>query len=123
MKAELNGFFRRLKKVIRGKKSAEAGIAVMTSLADVATANNTVSILIVGNVAKELSQEYDVDKKRTASLLDILPVYFRDSCHTVPRFCLPVQCSRILTARSGNFALLVSVYCGSICPNFYIHGR
>ena len=67
----------KVKKVIRGKKSAEAGIAVMTSLADVATANNTVSILIVGNVAKELSQEYDVDKKRTASLLDIFACVFQ----------------------------------------------
>lgn len=67
----------KVKKVIRGKKSAESGIAVMTSLADVATANNTVSILIVGNVAKELSQEYDVDKKRTASLLDIFACVFQ----------------------------------------------
>ena len=36
-----------------------------------ATANNTVSILINGSVAKEISEEYGVDPKRSASLLDI----------------------------------------------------
>ena len=61
----------KVRKLIKGRKSAEAGIAVMASLADVATANNTVSILICGKVAKELSKTYGVDPRRTASLLDI----------------------------------------------------
>ncbi len=67
----------KVKKIIKGKKSAEAGIAAMVSLADVATANNTVSILVTGNVAKELSEEYGVEPKRTASLLDIFACVFQ----------------------------------------------
>ena len=61
----------KVKKVIKNKNTAELGIAAMASAADIATANNTVSILITGTVAKELSEEYGVDPKRTASLLDI----------------------------------------------------
>ena len=61
----------KVKRVIRGRKSAEAGIAAMVSLADIATANNTVAILVTGGVARELSESYDVDPKRTASLLDV----------------------------------------------------
>ncbi len=67
----------KVKKLIKGKNSAEIGIAAMASLADVATANNTVSILICGSVAKELSTEYGVDPKRTASLLDIFACVFQ----------------------------------------------
>ena len=67
----------KVRKVIKSKKSAEMGIAAMVSLADVATANNTVAILITGNVAKELSEEYGIDAKRTASLLDIFACIFQ----------------------------------------------
>ena len=59
------------KKVIKNKTTAELGIAAMVSLTDMATANNTVSILINGSVAKEISEEYQIDPKRTASILDI----------------------------------------------------
>lgn len=61
----------KIRKVIKGRKSAEIGIATMSALTDVATANNTVAIIINGTVAKEISEEYGVDPKRTASLLDI----------------------------------------------------
>lgn len=67
----------KVRKVIKGRKSAEIGIATMASLADIATANNTVSILITGSVAKELSEEYGVDPKRTASLLDLFACIFQ----------------------------------------------
>ncbi len=67
----------KVKGLIKGRKSAEVGIATMASLADVATANNTVSIIICGQVAKELSETYDVDPKRTASLLDIFACVFQ----------------------------------------------
>lgn len=67
----------KVKKLIKGKNSAELGVAAMAALADIATANNTVSILICGSVAKELSTEYNVDPKRTASLLDIFACVFQ----------------------------------------------
>lgn len=67
----------KIKKVIKNEKSAELGIAAMVSLTDMATANNTVSILINGEVAKEISTEFGVEPKRTASLLDIFACVFQ----------------------------------------------
>jgi len=67
----------KVKKVIKNKNTAELGIVTMASLADIATANNTVSILITGNVAKEISEEYGVEPKRTASLLDLFSCVFQ----------------------------------------------
>ena len=60
----------KIQSFIKGKKSAEVGIAALVSLTDAAIANNTVSIIIDGPIAKGISQEYKVDPRRTASLLD-----------------------------------------------------
>ena len=49
----------------------------MTSLTNIATANNTVAILIDSTIAKDISKEYGVDPKRTASLLDIFACAFQ----------------------------------------------
>ncbi|MEZ9924538.1 Na+/H+ antiporter NhaC family protein [Vibrio breoganii] len=65
----------RVSRMIRGHKNsqrgAEMGIASVVSLTNLCTANNTVSIIVVGGVAKELAQENQVSAKRSASLLDI----------------------------------------------------
>ncbi|NCB71191.1 MAG: Na+/H+ antiporter NhaC family protein [Clostridia bacterium] len=61
----------KIRMTIKGKKSAELGICSLASLTNFATANNTVSILISGELASQISKEYDVDPRRTASLLDV----------------------------------------------------
>lgn len=60
-----------IRKRIHGQKGAKLGIAGLSLLVDMATANNTVAIVIAGPIAKEISDEYDIDSKTTASLLDI----------------------------------------------------
>ncbi len=60
-----------IKTRIKGKKGAEFGIAALALLVDMCTANNTVAIVMAGPIAKEISDEFGVDKKRSASLLDI----------------------------------------------------
>lgn len=56
---------------IRGRKGAETGIALLTLFVDICTANNTVAIVMAGPIAKEISDEYGVDPRRSASLMDI----------------------------------------------------
>lgn len=60
-----------IKKRIKGKKGGELGIALLALLIDLCTANNTVAIVMAGPIAKEISEEYDIEPKRSASLLDI----------------------------------------------------
>jgi Na+/H+ antiporter NhaC len=62
---------------IKGKTSAQFGIAALTAAADLATANNTVSIIIVGPIAKGIAAEYKVDPRKTASILDITSCIFQ----------------------------------------------
>jgi len=67
----------KLRKTMKGGKSAQVGMAAMVSLADCATANNTVAIILCGNVAKDVSREYKVDPRQMASLLDVFSCVFQ----------------------------------------------
>ena len=58
-------------KRINSPKGAEVGIAILALLVDACTANNTVAIVIAGPIAKEISNDFGVSPKRSASLLDI----------------------------------------------------
>ena len=58
-------------KNIKSERGAELGIAGLSLVVDACTANNTVAIVMAGPIAKEISDEFGVDSKRSASLLDI----------------------------------------------------
>lgn len=60
-----------IRRRIKGTRGAEAGIAGLALLVDLCTANNTVAIVMSGPIAKEISEEFDVSSRRSASLLDI----------------------------------------------------
>ena len=60
-----------IRRRVNTKKGAQIGIAALVGAVDVATANNTVAIVMTGSIAKDISDEYGIDPRRTASLLDI----------------------------------------------------
>lgn len=60
-----------IRRCIRSRKGAQVGVAALVMGVDIATANNTIAIVLSGPIAKEVSNEYNIDPKRTASLLDI----------------------------------------------------
>ena len=55
---------------VNSKRGAELTIAFLVSLVDICTANNTVAILTVGGIAKQIGDRYGVDKRKAASILD-----------------------------------------------------
>ena len=71
---EFGGFEFILSLIRRGfktRRGGEMGIGILVSIMDVATANNTVAIVMAGPLAKHVSEEFDVPPARTASILDI----------------------------------------------------
>ena len=60
-----------IKSKINGRRGAEFGIALLALFVDACTANNTVAIVMTGPIAKEISEEFDGDPRRSASLLDM----------------------------------------------------
>ena len=59
-----------IQKHFKGKKMGQIGIALLVSLIDIATANNTVAIVVANPIAKEISKKYGISSKRTASIID-----------------------------------------------------
>lgn len=55
---------------ISGKRGAEAAIAALTVLTDICTANNTIAIITVGPIARDLSERYGVAPRKSASIMD-----------------------------------------------------
>ena len=59
-----------IKRVFRGKRGGQLGMGLMVMAMDVATANNTVAIVMANPIAKEMSRDYGITAKRSACLLD-----------------------------------------------------
>ncbi len=60
----------RLSARVTGRRGAQLCIAVLVSLVNLCTANNTVAILSVGSIARSISERYGIAPRRTASVLD-----------------------------------------------------
>lgn len=56
---------------VKSKRAAELGIAALVSFANVCTANNTIAIITVGPLASNIAEQFRIDKRKSASLLDI----------------------------------------------------
>ena len=70
----LLGFIR---KVFKGRKGGQLGVGLLVGAMDIATANNTVAIVMANPIAKEMAEEYDISPKKTASLLDTFSCIFQ----------------------------------------------
>ncbi|MEY8389365.1 Na+/H+ antiporter NhaC family protein [Oscillospiraceae bacterium 38-13] len=106
----INWLIDKLRSMMRGNKSAQVGIAALVSLSDFATANNTVAIVVSGSMAKEISQKYRVDPRRTASLLDVFSCVFQG--------IIPYG-AQLLSAAALTTASGVSITPISIIPNLW----
>lgn len=60
---------------ISGRRGAEASIAMLVMLVNVCTANNTVSIITTGPIARDIAQRYGISPKRSASLMDTMSCF------------------------------------------------
>lgn len=63
-------FMRLISIKIQTKRGAELSICLLVAMVNVLTANNTVAILSVGNIAKQIATRFSIDPRRCASLLD-----------------------------------------------------
>lgn len=64
--ALLNG----IRRVFKGRKGGQLGIGLLVGLMDIATANNTVAIVMANPIASEMAKDFDISPRKTASILD-----------------------------------------------------
>ncbi len=71
--ALLNG----IRRIFKGKKSGQLGIGLLVGLMDIATANNTVAIVMANPIAGEMAKDFDISPRKTASILDTFSCIFQ----------------------------------------------
>ncbi len=59
-----------IRKVFKGKKGGQLGMGLLVCAMDIATANNTVAIVMANPIASEMSEEYGISNRKAASILD-----------------------------------------------------
>ena len=71
--ALLNG----IRKVFRGKSGGQLGMGLLVGAMDIATANNTVAIVMANPIAKQMAEEYGISSRKSASILDTFSCVFQ----------------------------------------------
>ena len=66
-----------IRKVFKGRKGGQLGIGLLVGLMDIATANNTVAIVMANPIASEMAKDYGINKKKVASILDTFSCIFQ----------------------------------------------
>ena len=66
-----------IRRVFKGRVGGRLGVGLLVGAMDIATANNTVAIVMAGPIAKEISEEYHITPKESASLLDTFSCIFQ----------------------------------------------
>ena len=98
------------RKVFRGKKNGQLGIGLLVGAMDIATANNTVAIVMANPIAAEMAAEYGVSKRKTASILDTFSCIFQG--------VIPYG-AQMLVAIAAAADLGISVSAFDIIPNLF----
>ena len=102
-----------IRHVFKGKKGGQLGLGLFVCARDVATANNTVAIVMANPIAKEMAQEYGVTPRKTASLLDTF------SC--ISQGAIPYG-AQMLVAISAANELGHEITAFHIIPNLFYPG-
>ena len=66
-----------IRKVFKGRKGGQLGIGLLVGLMDIATANNTVAIVMANPIASEMAKDFGIRNRKTASILDTFSCIFQ----------------------------------------------
>ena len=71
----IDWLIQKLTQHIRSTRAAELSIAALVAFANVCTANNTIALIMAGPIARDISERFRIDPRRSASLLDIFSCF------------------------------------------------
>lgn len=111
--AEFGGFAALLafiKKMFKGRKGGTLGMGLLVGAMDIATANNTVAIVMANPIAKEMAEEYGISAKKSASILDTFSCIFQGVIPYGAQMLVAVSAAIELGAQVSAFDILPNLY-------------
>ena len=97
-------------KIFRGKKGGQLGMGFLVGAMDIATANNTVAIVMANPIAKEMAQEYDITPRKTASILDTFSCIFQGVIPYGAQMLVAISAVNELGGEISAFQIMPKLY-------------
>jgi len=95
-----------IRKLFRGQVGGRLGVGLLVGAMDIATANNTVAIVMAGPIAKQISEEYDITPRESASLLDTFSCIFQGVIPYGAQMLIAVSTTVALGSRVSAFEII-----------------
>ena len=99
-----------IKRVFKGKKNGMLGMGILVGLMDIATANNTVAIVMANPIAKEMAADYGVSGKKTASILDTFSCVFQGIIPYGAQMLVAISAAAELGANISAFEIIPNLF-------------
>ena len=104
--ALLNG----IRRVFRGKRAGQLGMGLLVGLMDIATANNTVAIVMANPIASEMAKDYGISPRKTASILDTFSCIFQGILPYGSQMLVALSIVRSKGYSLGAFEVLANLF-------------
>ena len=99
-----------IKKVFKGKKGGQLGMGLLVGAMDIATANNTVAIVIANPIAAEMARDYGISPRKTASLLDTFSCVFQGAIPYGAQMLVAISAAAELGYSVSAFEILPKLF-------------
>lgn len=99
-----------IKKIFKGQKGGKLGMGLLVGAMDIATANNTVAIVMANPIAKEMADNYDISPKKAASILDTFSCIFQGIIPYGAQMLMAVAVSDQLGCSVSAFQIIPNLF-------------
>jgi len=104
--ALLNG----IKKVFHGKRGGQVGMGILVGVLDIATANNTVAIVMANPIANEIAKDYNITPRKAASILDTFSCVFQAILPYGAQMLVAISAATALDAHISAFEIISKLF-------------
>ena len=99
-----------IRRIFKGKKGGQLGIGLLVGLMDIATANNTVAIVMANPIASEMAKDYGISNKKTASILDTFSCIFQGVLPYGAQILVALSAASTLGFELSAFEIIRNLY-------------
>lgn len=99
-----------IRRIFKGKRSGKLGMGLLVGAMDVATANNTVAIVMANPIAREMAEEYEISPRKAASILDTFSCIFQGIIPYGAQMLIAVSASAELGYEISAFDIIPNLY-------------
>ena len=99
-----------ISRVFQGKRGGQLGIGLLVGLMDIATANNTVAIVMANPIASEMAKKYDISPRKTASILDTFSCIFQGFLPYGAQILVALSAVSTMGLKLGAFEVISNLF-------------